>query len=679
MASQKRSLYAAQSFHVGKVTDTAAHALPTAAVVDAKDFLVEQPGKAYKRGGWARHSAEIDASYIGCVATIPDPARPSVVAVDGLLNLYDVTSASGPQADLISGDTVYTPRENPALLYGRTLVLCDSLGQGSPKTVAWDPGGSTLVIGDLFGGDMPEGQYSCAYLGGIVIAGSAEFPRRVWFLPDPDLEPDVDVDESWVDVTYDVRGLAAVAGALVVFSERGFERITGSTPYGRPGANMSLEDGYQPGCLDARSIQHVGPEVFYAGVEGVWRTTGYTEPVSLTHGRVQTYWRSLFPAGELRSIIGGLINRDFYLVSVAPGDTLLLHIPTGAWTRMPYGTFMVAQGYDANLSLETYSAGTTEGYVHKLSGILAPTSANANDGDGNPVQPLLTVAHGDALELKSFRDGRVTHKLEAPAAAYATAEWVYDVDGDTVRADLTGAVAGADYTLSVNNGGITDTQTMPHFLEVGLGGMGLAPGDIFDAQVVGGAENDPALPPVLFEYGNAAPVAQTATFEREALTVTGTFPTEEGKTYVMATIDDANGKVCSNTVEGDGTTKTLTVELPERPTAEDAAIPLYWQAYVVELGNYPGGLLGFGVFTDDPNLVVKTAAGVPPGSVVEAARWLPGTRRGTFAPFAGDSQAADTQALLVTVEQEGPSASTEIYGIDVIAVSHAPATKGEND
>jgi hypothetical protein len=391
-------------------------------------MLVEQPGKAYKRGGWERHSAAIGATTsVSAVATIHLPTR--VVAVAGG-NLYDVTSETGPIATLVGA--CHSPGENPPQ-YIDMLIMCDADSAAPPKKVY--PVGPTgvITIADL-GGSPPAAAHSTVYAGRIVLGRgdgqTATTPRnRLWFSPAPNVEATWDTTNAYWDTTYEITGLATVQGVLVIFSPTHMERMLGDTPPGgvdEASTNMRLQPAAGAGCLDARSIVDYAGEVLFAGEEGAWSTNGAGARSLIRRddqSGIQAYWRSLFPSNEVRQIIGGLMRKDFYILCIldaanAQVDTLMCHMPTQAWTRLTNcASRMFAQGRTEDESMELYSAAAGEGYVHRMHSMLTPSAAFKNDGNGTAVAPTFTFRTAEGGPgLKAWGHGRLSYDMRDAAS-----------------------------------------------------------------------------------------------------------------------------------------------------------------------------------------------------------------------------------------------------------------------
>lgn len=456
-----------QTFSRGTVRDVSRHLIPAGGVYDSTDFLCERPGMLYKRGGWERLSAALGASTsVAAVATIHVPTRVVAVGSDGIL--YDVTSENSPQADAVG--LCPAPGENPPLYAGTFLVFCFPDASAGPKKVYTTGGGGTVTLDDL-GGTPPPAAHSTVYAGRIVLArgptgGSPPLNlNRLWFSPLPDVEATWDTTNSYIDVTNEITALAVIQGVLLIFSPTGYERILGGVPPGivDDAGNEITDMDLQPvegavGCIDGRSIAYYGGEVVFAGEQGVYATNG-GGPRSLTEkpdgSGIQTYWRTLFPAGAVRQVCGGILLRDFYKVDVldasnTPLAVLLCHLPTLAWAPLSLNCAgrSMAVGRTEQETLELYMASASEGYVEKLVPILFPTSGNTADGDGAAVEPTVTFRTlQEGPYLKAWGDSRLNFMVDSDtgaslavatakgilAPAFTTRKTLAQTDGEVAR------------------------------------------------------------------------------------------------------------------------------------------------------------------------------------------------------------------------------------------------------
>jgi hypothetical protein len=437
------------SFSRGIVRDSARTAIPEGGVYDAVDFMLERPGRAYKRGGWVNHSAVLPAAP-SAVGVIHSPVR--VVAISNG-DLYDVTSETGPQA-LLVGSVGFTPSENPTEYVAKesgALILCESAGLARPKKVYTVGATGVVTLTDL-GGTPPNAAHSAVYASRIVLAhgqqedyvsGVVANPNRVWFSPLPDVEASwaldsgLDSPAGYLDTTYSISGLAVCQGILLVFSQNFCERIIGGVPPGTSAGaadlnrsgNMELQPVGGVGVWDARSIVALDSQVLFATESGAFTTNGVgfqnLMEKSDSSG-ILSYWRSLFLEHQLRTVVGGMYGRNYYFLStvsdVGVAENFLCYLPTKTWWRTKNTTAgMFANGYTEQNTEELYAAMTYWPYVSKFSPVFRPAASNSADGNAVAVEPSLeTRMFGSGPGLKAFGFGRVTYDMRDPGAHLPT-------------------------------------------------------------------------------------------------------------------------------------------------------------------------------------------------------------------------------------------------------------------
>jgi len=409
------------NFSRGIVRDTMRSLIPEGTVYDSVDFMLEQPGRAYKRGGWQNHSAVLPAPP-SMVGTIHIPTR--VVAISNG-DLYDVTSESGPIA-VASGTVGFSPGENPTNSYGM-LVLCHPQGYERPKK-AYVTGPLGTVTLAALGGSPPAAAHSAMYASRLVLARGSEVPvapggdpnqkNRMWFsaIGDPETW---DIPTAYIEATYEITGLAAIQSNLLVFSPRFCERLIGGVPPGTEGEDMELQPVGAVGCLDARSIAVIDNQVIFASEEGVYLTNGVGFDNLMENedrSGILSFWRSLFAEHEVRGICGGMLNRNYYFVSTHSTDgsdyDFVCYLPTKCWWRTKNTSAnMFAPGATEQETTELYVAMRTHPYVTKFSPLL---KSGRNDGNGVPVEPNLeTRMFGSGPGLKAYGFGRLTYNLHS--------------------------------------------------------------------------------------------------------------------------------------------------------------------------------------------------------------------------------------------------------------------------
>ncbi len=141
----------------GIVRDTPRHSIPPGGSYDLLDFLVDNSGMIYKRGGTSYQSdALTDQNDIIGIAAPEYPGDPRVVAFasDGSnTTVFDITTDS-PATGVDANSALLL--ENPPLYVDR-LIVCDGLGVANVQKVYLNS--TTVDVADL-GGSPPVAKYS---------------------------------------------------------------------------------------------------------------------------------------------------------------------------------------------------------------------------------------------------------------------------------------------------------------------------------------------------------------------------------------------------------------------------------------------------------------------------------------------------------------------------------------
>lgn len=272
---------------------------------------------------------------------------------------------------------------------------------------------------------VPYGRFSEVFLQRLVLANSATYPSRLWFSPVLNITgTGWDLANSWIDVGAPITGLAAMSGELIVFTDSGKYRLTGTIPPGEPNSDMFLEQMSEIGCTDARSITISEGRVVWANPSGVYMSAGVS-PVPLMEDRIESYWQGLFSgyvdplsSGTTWTIATGIRARRFLLVSVKNGSTvvenLCCDLKHNAWTFL--GTNLNPTMYASAVGVvdDLYFVNDTNNRVISSSGMLTPSSSNKNDvgmtsaETATAVTPSWTLRPlGAGVGLKAFGDGEV--------------------------------------------------------------------------------------------------------------------------------------------------------------------------------------------------------------------------------------------------------------------------------
>lgn len=280
-------------------------------------------------------------------------------------------------------------------------------------------------------------------------------------LPDVTADGDIgiawDIFEGFIDCAGPITALASIGGVLLVWTRGGHQRILGSIPPGNGGdpalENMELQavDGGS-GCIDARSIAHLGGLVYFANEHGVYRTNG-AQPESVTTKPDGTGIGGLWAqqltgfAPMLGAVVcaGVWLNKWLFVsIHFPDGDTpgsgaryqWLFYEPSGAWVRLADGVASVMYATSFAPNNEFYAAPgdfTDAVRLLKLSGLFTPTSSNMSDANGEPVETVAELQFGDAAVLKNFTQGRVTHVFQVGDHDGWAASHAY-TNGDVIEA-----------------------------------------------------------------------------------------------------------------------------------------------------------------------------------------------------------------------------------------------------
>jgi hypothetical protein len=171
-----------------------------------------------------------------------------------------------------------------------------------------------------------------------------------------------DTDNGYIVVDEPVTALASIQGVLLVFGRSSCQRILGDIPPGYqetvdPNAinlnpeNMQLEPLGACGCIDARTMQAIGNQVFFANEAGIYTSNGagFSELSGRqdSKGRksgISTLWRSIiagFTPQNGAVVCGGTWLQDYYLISVLHSNgnhyQFMCYLPMQSWVRLSEG------------------------------------------------------------------------------------------------------------------------------------------------------------------------------------------------------------------------------------------------------------------------------------------------------------------------------------------------------
>jgi hypothetical protein len=394
--------------------DYSRDALPRNAAWNLVDYIPSHLGAPLrKRGGWSYASPNLTglraatASVLtvgyGRVATGNE-----LVAVDEDGVVWRVASTASATN---MGTGVASP--NPPVIHRDRMIFL-SLGS-NPKSY------NGTTVADL-SGSAPQGYVGTVYKDRTVIAGPGTQPQRIYFSAAGD-PATWDTTNSYIDASSRVNAVAALSNSLLVFTERGTERIRGSIP---PSAtttgDMVLEPLWEPSAAGGKTlVVHDDRCYFASNTRGCFATDG-TALVDLTRqGGIASYWASL-----TEGVISVGFYRGFLLVVWEGGgndDGLAYDIERHIWWRFtPPNSIMFARS-----TSETYFAIQTEARVGSVSSMFSPSAAVKNDADGTAIAPVLETPFYGAERpgKKSWRRAYVSYDLRDAATDNPTLSLSY--------------------------------------------------------------------------------------------------------------------------------------------------------------------------------------------------------------------------------------------------------------
>lgn len=420
-------------FSRGLIRDLPRSSIPPGGFYDATDFIFDQAGKAYKRGGVAYQggamggtNANLNGSKFITLGKFA--AGTKVLAQANDLHLYDITSAATDLGALSAN----WPR-SPAVMLNDTLYIAPD---GPFKKVSIVAGVVTLANPTNV---PPEMRHVTTYASRLVVGNDRTNSRtnRIYFSQAPDPEAAWDTTNMYLDANNEISLLQGIQGALLVFSPNAIERIIGTVPPGIDGEDMALQPfADNAGCIDGRSTDKWGAWIVFAGPQGVFMTNGSTvEPLMTKNDGtgILDYYQGLAKTAIDTSdyVFSGVVhNSTFYHLVISSGtgavlyDHLVCHLPSRTWWRLGANPLMFWQSAIASGS-ESYavcgrSLSATAGVGNravKLSGIYTPAAGNKNDADGTAVLPFLeTRVLGEGVGLKSFGHGHLHYDMRDAAS-----------------------------------------------------------------------------------------------------------------------------------------------------------------------------------------------------------------------------------------------------------------------
>jgi len=420
-------------FSAGMVRDVPRTSIPDGGVYRMQDFLCDQPGKVYKRGGAAFASPAVNEQMINICAMAEFPNDPRLVMISSNAGnqyfAYDVTKNTAWPG---GGLTVKAfPYENPQFwVHGGTtgsLFLTHGQGGVTPQRIYLS--GATLVVQDLPG--APAAKCSCVHLNRLVLANTNENPNRIWFseINDPLNWSQVN---GFYDTENEVIGMASVGGQLLVFHRGSIQRIMGEVPpgygsedFGVP-SNMQLQPvARNVGCFDARTIVQARGNAFFANEYGIYYTNGGAPTCITTRddaAGIGQLWRGF--TYDLAPAVGAVLAQgvyaDTWLFSscrhpAGMNFQTICHLPSQAFVTTSLNIACV--NYASRVAPHAGIYGCDGNYSEPvrlldLSTLFTPYPGPALDADGAAVLPVMeTRMVGQDGGLKAYYDAYLTYDI----------------------------------------------------------------------------------------------------------------------------------------------------------------------------------------------------------------------------------------------------------------------------
>jgi hypothetical protein len=400
-------------FNAGMKRDSSRNRMAPNSAWNMVDLIPDYDAPARERGGWAHASASVSAvtgtaSYIrGGIFAAFSPTAGEVrknlcIDEDGLLYSVatDGTVTLIGSARTLAQNPVFhggTAASAASAIYTGLVIIPDGTGAAVPKK--YD--GTTLA--DL-NGSPPMARFATVYRDYTVLGNgtvsSTTHPNRIWFSPagDPDAgfsgsQTAWDTEDSWIDFSLPVKGLASTKSALLVFHSDRISRIRGSSP--PPDEDMVVDDPFQKvGLLDPFSITEDQDMVYWCAPEGVFRTDGVSlDDISLKGGMLR-YWLDLAADATTAWTFATGIHRGNLIVSVMNGstfvDAFLISLNNYAWYRL--SNLDAVSFWDGllNNSDEEFFARRSQAFVGRCETMFDPgNSSYKADANGTAVASVL--------------------------------------------------------------------------------------------------------------------------------------------------------------------------------------------------------------------------------------------------------------------------------------------------
>jgi hypothetical protein len=447
------------------VQDYPRNNLPKGRAWNLVDYIPQLLGApATERGGWGFVSAALTgvdaaAAYVKALFDAPFNAGEQLLAIDDNGKLIKIV---GGVNTLIAG-TANKPVQSP-FIHQQVVVIPSPDGATAPQK--YD--GTTL---SALGASAPAGKYGCVFVNYTWLGGSNASPQSGYSsaVNDPTTYVTSGVNAGNIDVSFPIRGMAALPNVMLWFGDKSTARIRGTTP--PPNTDMQVDDPvFNYGVSDARSIAVNGSVACFANDIGVFLTNGTSFPEDLTKScGISNYWRALCTGRSASWTLAGGWFGNIYVICVMNGSTLVdtIGFDTVKRSAMRFSNIKtMAFAAAGSTGQELYAGGRATPRVMQLSSMWTPGSSFKNDADGTPVLGTWESPYYDTQKVftQRWRWAYLLHDLRDAATDAPT--WTVSY--------CTSPEAGAPYTaMSPTIGATTMKQTDRLPINVASKGIGL--------------------------------------------------------------------------------------------------------------------------------------------------------------------------------------------------------------
>lgn len=401
----------------GMAQDFPRNNLPKGKAWNLVDFIPEALGApATERGGWAFLSAALTAvdapaTYVKAMLNAPLNAGTQLLVIDDNAKLIKVVAGVNT---LIAG-TANKPVQNP-FSHQQLVVIPSPDGTTAPQK--YD--GTTLAA---LGASAPAGKFGCVFVNYTWLGGNSASPQSGYSsaVNDPTTYVTSGVGAGNLDVSFPIRGMAALPNVMLWFGDERTARVRGTTP--PPNTDMQIDDPiFNYGTSDARSIAVNGSVACFANDIGVFLTNGTAFPEDLTKSvGLSKYWRDLCTGRTSSWTLAGGWFGGIYLICVMNGSTLLDTIAFDTQKRSAYrfaNLKSMAFAAAGAAGQELYAGSRATPRIMQLSTMWTPGSSYKNDGDGSAVLGTWESPFYDTqkIGLQRWHDAYLEHDLRDAAS-----------------------------------------------------------------------------------------------------------------------------------------------------------------------------------------------------------------------------------------------------------------------